>query len=222
MEQIKNRFTLKLICEDDCTKKELAEKNKANLRGADLWGADLRGANLWEADLRGANLWGANLWGANLREADLWGANLREADLREADLRGANLREADLRGANLRGANLWGANLWEADLWGANLEFFQFPSVQLISSIRLNNLSENLQVELMRRDAFGHPHPELFDEWQKTGKCPYQNEERFWLFEPNPKLWKPGLPEMTDRDLIIAICRNQGWGIKNYLPKKGS
>ena len=42
-------------------KKEEAEKNKAN-----LWGADLRGANL-----RGANLWGADLRGANLSEADL-------------------------------------------------------------------------------------------------------------------------------------------------------
>ena len=34
--------------------------------------ADLRGA-----DLGGANLLGANLWGANLRDTDLWSANLR-------------------------------------------------------------------------------------------------------------------------------------------------
>lgn len=33
-----------------------------------------------------ANLRGADLWGANLREADLRGANLRGADLRGADL----------------------------------------------------------------------------------------------------------------------------------------
>ena len=67
---------------------------KADLRGADLFGADLRGANLYGANLRGADLRGANLCGANLREADL---------------RGANLREADLLGANLYGANLIGA-----------------------------------------------------------------------------------------------------------------
>ena len=32
------------------------------------------------ADLRGANLWGANLWRADLRGANLWGANLCEAN----------------------------------------------------------------------------------------------------------------------------------------------
>ncbi|EOF5296610.1 pentapeptide repeat-containing protein [Salmonella enterica] len=63
------------------------------------------------ADLRGANLYGANLCGANLRGANLCGANLRGANLCCADLRGANLRGADLRGADLRGANLRGADL---------------------------------------------------------------------------------------------------------------
>jgi len=76
--------------------KDLAVKNKYDLREADLRGADLR-----EADLRGADLWEADLRGANL-----WEADLREADLWEADLRGADLREADLREANLRGATL--------------------------------------------------------------------------------------------------------------------
>ncbi|EBT1309671.1 pentapeptide repeat-containing protein, partial [Salmonella enterica] len=44
------------------------------------------------ADLRGANLYGADLCGANLCDADLYGANLCDANLRGADLRGANLR----------------------------------------------------------------------------------------------------------------------------------
>ena len=79
---------------------------KANLRGANLWGADLQGANLWGADLQDANLRDADLWDANLRGADLRGANLRGANLRGADLRDANLRGADLRDANLRDANL--------------------------------------------------------------------------------------------------------------------
>ncbi|EAQ9701629.1 pentapeptide repeat-containing protein [Salmonella enterica] len=83
--------------------------------------ADLRGANLYGADLCGANLYGADLCGANLCDADLYGANLCDANLRGADLRGANLRGADLRGANLCGADLCGANLCDADLCGANL-----------------------------------------------------------------------------------------------------
>ncbi|EIE9272636.1 pentapeptide repeat-containing protein, partial [Salmonella enterica] len=41
--------------------------------------ADLRGANLYGANLRGADLRGANLYGANLCDADLRGANLCDA-----------------------------------------------------------------------------------------------------------------------------------------------
>ena len=95
---------------------------KANLRGANLWGADLQGANLWGADLQDANLRDANLWGADLQDANLRDADLQDANLRDADLRDANLRGADLRGANLRGANLRGADLRDANLRGANLQ----------------------------------------------------------------------------------------------------
>ena len=49
---------------------------RANLRGANLWGADLRSANLWGADLGSANLRSANLGSADLRGANLVGANL--------------------------------------------------------------------------------------------------------------------------------------------------
>ncbi|EAU0526708.1 pentapeptide repeat-containing protein [Salmonella enterica] len=100
--------------------------SRADLRGANLYGADLCGANLCDADLYGANLCDANLRGADLCDANLRGADLRGANLRGADLRGANLCGADLCGANLCGANLCdadlcGANLCDADLRGANL-----------------------------------------------------------------------------------------------------
>ncbi|EFS6564276.1 pentapeptide repeat-containing protein [Salmonella enterica] len=95
--------------------------SRADLRGANLYGADLCGANLCDADLYGANLCDANLRGANLCDANLRGADLCDANLRGADLRGANLRGADLRGANLCGADLCDANLRGADLRGANL-----------------------------------------------------------------------------------------------------
>lgn len=65
------------------------ERMKADLCGANLYGANLRRANLY-----GANLYGANLRRANLRRANLCGANLRGADLRRADLHGADLRRA--------------------------------------------------------------------------------------------------------------------------------
>ena len=56
------------------------------------------------ADLRGANLYGADLSGANLRDANLYGADLSGANHRDANLRGADLYGADLRGADLYGA----------------------------------------------------------------------------------------------------------------------
>jgi len=191
MVEIKNQFNGEIICEGR-SKKSAAEKHKA-----DLWGADLREANLW----------GANLWGADLREADLRGANLREADLREADLRGANLREADLRGANLRGA----------DLREAKIEFYNFPNLSIFTQFILFNLTDELKLELMRRDAEAHPHPERFEKWAKGEDCPYQNEDRWFHFEVDRKLYKPGKPRMKTSDLILELCKCLGFKIRGYL-----
>ena len=98
-----------------------ANLSDADLRGANLSDADLPGADLSCANLRGADLSGANLSCANLRGANLFGANLSDADLPGADLSGANLRDADLPGADLSGANLRGADLSGANLRNANL-----------------------------------------------------------------------------------------------------
>jgi hypothetical protein len=120
MSKITNRYSGNLICEDALLElKQLASKNRA--------------------DLRGANLEGANLWGANLRGANLRGANLEGANLRGADLEGANLRGADLEGANLRGADLWGANLWGANLWGAKINDKKIINYKEIANIGNNN-----------------------------------------------------------------------------------
>lgn len=97
---------------------EIAVRDGANLRHANLVGADLDlaylvGANLDGADLGGAYLDGANLGGANLRRANLVGANLNGAYLIGADLIGADLGGAYLNDAYLDGANLGNANLGE-------------------------------------------------------------------------------------------------------------
>ena len=144
-----------------------------------------------------ANLYGANLYGANLY--------------------GANLSRADLAGADLAGADLAGANLSGADLSGAKIEFARLPSIKMLSSFNLGQLSDELTLELMRRDAWAHPKPEAFDEWARGGPCPYQNEDRFWLFKLKKELWKPGPPEMRDSDLILAICRDKGWKVNGYI-----
>ena len=140
--QIKNRWTGSILFEyekeDNTIKDTLIEavKNKADLGGADLYGAYLRGADLvgaylgdaylrgaylGDADLGGAYLRGADLGGAYLRGADLGGADLGGADVGGADLVGAYLRSAYLRGAYLGGADLGDAYLCGADLCGADL-----------------------------------------------------------------------------------------------------
>ena len=201
MNQIKHRWTNEVIAEGEEAIKELAEKSRANLYEAYLRGAYLSGAYLYEANLRGANLNGAYLSGAYLYEAYL---------------RGADLRGADLRGANLNGADLSGANLSEAEI-----EFYQFPSIRTLSSMPIKNIDNKLILELMRWDAQAHPKPELFDLWAKGGECPYKNEERWWFMPGKREIWKAGQPEMRLSDLILEICRQEGWGIKGYLPMKG-
>ncbi|ECL8496999.1 pentapeptide repeat-containing protein [Salmonella enterica] len=129
--------------------------SRADLRGANLYGADLCGANLCDADL-----YGANLCDANLRGADLRGANLRGADLRGADLCGANLCDANLYGADLCGANLCGANLRGANLCGADLPDLTFVILGEKYFISITN------GEYVRAGCQNH----TVEEWRKYSK----------------------------------------------------
>jgi len=133
-----------------------------------------------------------------------------------------SIREvAEKNRANFSMTNLSLVNLFKVSLSMANLEFAWFPSIRLLSSINLGDCSNELTLELMRRDAQAHPHPERFDEWAKGGPCPYQNEEFFWNLRWRKDIWKPGTPQMRDSDLLLAICKEKGWGIKGYLKIEG-
>ena len=60
--EIQNRFSRNIIVSAEEESLKIAvEKNKADLRGANLSEADLRGADLREADLSEANLSGATI-----------------------------------------------------------------------------------------------------------------------------------------------------------------
>jgi len=235
MAKIRNRYTGEVIIEGEGSVKELAEKGSVDLSGVDLSDADLRNANLRnvnlrhtdlryanlsDADFRYANLRSANLSDVDFRSTDLRSANLRSTNLRSANLSDVDLRSADLRCADLRYADLSDADLRSADLRYANLEFSKFPSIRLLSSITLGQLPTDLTIELMRRGAYAHPHPECFDKWANGEACPYRNEERAWFFTESRELWKPGLPEMTDRELIVEICKAKNWGIEGYFRGK--
>ena len=64
---IRARFSDDIKFEGEYTStRHACESNKANLRGADLYGASLRGADLYGANLYGANQRGANLYGEKL------------------------------------------------------------------------------------------------------------------------------------------------------------
>ncbi|EGV9253003.1 pentapeptide repeat-containing protein [Salmonella enterica] len=129
--------------------------SRADLRGANLYGADLCGADLCDADL-----YGANLCDANLRGADLCGANLRGANLRGANLYGADLCGADLYGADLCGANLCGADLRDANLCGADLPDLTFVILGEKYFISITN------GEYVRAGCQNH----TVEEWRKYSK----------------------------------------------------
>ena len=77
MTKIYKTITNKILFKDDSLSlKELVEKHKKDLYGANLIKADLRRANLGDAKLYRADLEGANLEGADLREAKIGGATI--------------------------------------------------------------------------------------------------------------------------------------------------
>ena len=154
---------------------------------------------------------------AEKNKANLRDSNLSYSNLSYSDLSYSNLRGSDLSYSYLSYSDLSYSYLRDSDLSNAKVEFHLFPSIRLLSSIHLGTISDSLTLELMRRDAYAHPHPEKFDKWEKGGQCPYQNEERFWVFKERKGIWKKGKPQMTDRDLIIAICEEKGWKIRGHL-----
>jgi len=142
------------------------------------------------------DLQGANLRGANLQGADLWNANLQDADLQGADLWNANLQDADLRGANLRGAYLSRADLLRS----------QYQISNLLHGICWGELTKELTLELMRRDAIICG-VEKMNKWAKGHNCPFKTGfERDFFFNQNQKIWKPGKPKLNDLQLFKALC----------------
>ena len=146
--------------------------------------------NFQGVDLQGANLNGAHLQGVNLIGANFQSANLIGAHLQSANLNGAHLQDANLRGADLQGANLVGAKY----------------SILNISRINFGYLSDELTLELMRHDA-EFVGVDVMNEWAEGGKCPYENQERDFLFAENIRLWKPGAPKLRGWKLWEALAK---------------
>lgn len=171
-----------------------------NLSHANLSHANLYGANLSRENLSYAYLYGADLYGANLSGTNLSGANLSHANLYGANMSRANLSRANLSCANLHGAVLSGADLSDA----------RFSYVLLMSSIQWGYVSNKLCLEMMRRDAL-ITGVEAMSKWAKGGSCPFLSvsEARAYHFNEDRKLWRKGKPQMTDRELWVALCKEK-------------
>ena len=86
----------------------------------DLRGADLRGAKLVEFDATSRDLTGAQFAGADLTVARLYGSTLHAADFANANLSSAHLEGCACEKASFVGADLTGAYLSRAKLQGAD------------------------------------------------------------------------------------------------------
>lgn len=106
-------------------------------------------------------------------------------------LRGVYESIADCLSKNSN-ADLHSANLHSADL-------FRHTS-------NLGKLSDKLTLELMRWDAQICGVKEMTRRAQ-GGSCPFTNipYKRLFYFDQNRKLWKPGNPKMTLRQVYEAI-----------------
>ena len=173
------------------------EYSEANLTRANLTGADLTRADLTRVNLTGTNFTGANLTGANLIGDDLTRANLT----------GANLTGANLTGAYLTGANLTGANFTKANFTRTNLTGARLSISSILHSIQWGTLSNELTLELMRRDALICGEEKMI-EWSSGGTCPFsENILRDFYFTEERKLYKPGLPRLNDLELFKTLCK---------------
>ena len=95
-------------------------------------------------------------------------------------------------------------------------EWCRFKNVPIsILTARLDDVSDSITLELMRRDANFHPNPEKFDEWAAGGPCPYTKSlcQQAHHFTIKKSLWVPGKPTMTDYELLMAIAAEKKWKI---------
>jgi len=91
---------------------------------------------------------------------------------------------------------------------GSNFGKFPPPPTQLLLC-DWGRVSDTLTTELMRFDASNHPHPELFDEWAKGGRCPYTTGfARCASFKEDPNLWKSGKAKSA-RELAIMLLKEK-------------
>lgn len=156
-----------------------------------------------------------SLYKVNLSKCRLTGLRLSHvyldcANLSHTILSNATLISCHMLHANLRGSKLIHANLSNSILDYANLTDAMYQVSALLHQIDWGALSEQLTLELMRRDAriVGNT---AMKRWVSTEDCPFEHNHmvRDFMFDENPNLWKPGSPKLNDLQLFRALCREK-------------
>ena len=130
------------------TKEEIKQSLSNHVKWVLSNGQEGEMADFQKAQLKGAVFMGANLRQASFKGAHLYGAYLKKTDLENANLEGSNLRNANLRWANLENTNLKEANLVRADFHEANMKLTQLQGANLKMAAGLTRE----QIEMARVD----------------------------------------------------------------------
>ena len=108
------------------------------------------------------------------------------------------------------------ADLQKADLQGAKVHNIRWPSPAMVLLAEWGQLSDDLTLDLMRLDAWGHPDPKAFDHWVEGGPCPYDgvDVQRVASFKERKGCWSPGPPKKlyTLMRRVLEECCDYGEG----------
>ena len=141
--------------------KDLMIGDELNLDYSLIENADLEGLSMDNLLIRYSIIWHTNMKNASLPGADLFFSSIGFSDLYGVNLEGGNLDEAKFTSVNLCNANLLNASILRTSfagsiLDGCKISFHEYTSIKDILSLRLGNLPENLNNEIMKRGSFGN------------------------------------------------------------------
>ena len=144
------RLKLEDLTEGDNLSLDFTRIEDADMQGLSVDGLSIRYASLWSVNLSNANLKGANFFFSRVNGSDFHGINLEGANLQNVRLHDVNLQNANLSGANLLMTSFSGSILD-----GCRVQFHKFTELKNIISLRLGNLPEYLNAEVLKRGPLG-------------------------------------------------------------------
>lgn len=186
---------------------------------------------------------GSQFWGVAFKDTIFEGCDFSDCrfdkcffgstDMHACDFTGVIFDDCSVHRAYLcnnefSGTEIYSTSFYRTVLKGCNLQFPSFPSLDTMVGFDYEALPNQLVLELMLRDAHAHPQPDRFKSWAYcSSSCPLTTPQyrvsRTWHFQEDPRVLEEHLeqggnliPQMTDAELIIALCKAMGWTIRGY------